>query len=341
MAKKKKTTKLDIVDIGEFDNQIYAHSRNYAMAQVRNSEIKKWSLIQNKIFAEILSQIEWKSGYNSNVIEINNDEFMKEVGWDLANKDIRKMGRELRKELDFMLKNCAITVQDPYSKKYYEGHVILDFEGNSQFTTITINPKIMPHFEKLYSMNAATKVSFLPFYKPDVFNFSCKFAYPLLVEFKSCCKVGGYINHHTMTTKQLKELFNLDIGAYMRDYDPITDKYSKFDRANFEKYVLNPAIEEINRTCMVKILKNADGSYYEKTKTRGKVTGYIFQYIVYDLEGMKKQKQKELENKTNGENTEDIEKEFIHISDEDFLAFEKMIEENFANNKNSELESVN
>lgn len=75
--------------------------------------------------------------------------------------------------------------------------------------------------------------------------FSCKFTYPLLVEFKSCCKVGGYINHHTLTTKQLKELFNLDIGAYMRDFDPVSGQYKKFDRANFEKYVLNPAIEEL------------------------------------------------------------------------------------------------
>ena len=86
---------------------------------------------------------------------------------------------------------------------------------------------------------------------------------------------------------------------------------------------------------MVKVLKNEDGSYYEKTKKRGKVTGYVFKYIVYDLEGMKKLKQKELENKLNELDEKIIEKEYIHISDEDFLAFEKMIEEGILTNQNS------
>lgn len=95
-----------------------------------------------------------------------------------------------------MLKNSAIVVQDPVSKKYYEGHLIHEFESSSQTTTITINPKIMVHFQKLYSINAETKVSFLPFYKPDVFDFSCKFTYPLLVEFKSCCSASEAMEDH-------------------------------------------------------------------------------------------------------------------------------------------------
>ena len=50
---------------------------------------------------------------------------------------------------------------------------------------------------------------------------------------------------------------------------------------------------------------------------------------------MKKLKQKELENKLNELDEKIIEKEYIHISDEDFLAFEKMIEEGILTNQNS------
>ena len=79
---------------------------------------------------------------------------------------------------------------------------------------------------------------------------------------------------------------------YMRDYDDVSGEYKNFDRANFEKYTLNRAIEELNRSCMVSILPYEDGSYYEKIKKRGKVTGYRFRYKVYTLEQMKKRQEK-------------------------------------------------
>lgn len=292
MAKKKKNN-LGIALVNNFDTQIYGMSRNFARAELWDSDIRKWSVLQEKIFVEVISQINWKGGGNNNIIEISNDDLMQELRWDLGSKSARQMGYNIRKELDFMLRNDAIVVQDVYTKQFYEGHIFVEFEWNSLTTTITINPTLMPHFEKLYHLAKTTQVPFLTFFKPEVMAFKCKYSYPFLMELKSCCKVGGPINHHSLTTRQLKELFGLDESAYMRDYDETRGTYSKFDRANFEKYTIDKAIEEINETCMASVLQQEDGKYYKKTKKRGKVTGYEFQYVVFDVDQMQQRKLKQ------------------------------------------------
>lgn len=292
---KKKNDNLAIALSNNFDAQIYGMSRNFARAELWNSDIHKWSALQEKIFVEVISQINWKGGGNNNIIEISNDNFMEEINWNLPPTSARQMGYTIRKELEFMLKNDTISVQDAYTKQFYEGHIFVEFEWNSLTTTITINPTLMPHFEKLYHLAKQTQVPFLTFFKPEVMAFKCKYSYPFLMELKSCCKVGGSINHHSLTTKQLKDLFNLDDGAYMKDYDEIKGTYAKFDRTNFEKYTIDKAIEEINETCMVSVLQQEDGKFYRKTKKRGKVTGYEFQYIVFDVEQMQHRKLKQAE----------------------------------------------
>lgn len=288
--RKNKSDNLSIALANNFDRHIYGMSRNFARAELWDSGIRKWSALQEKIFVEAISQINWKGGGNNNVIEIDNDNFMGELNWNFNPSSVRQMGYTIRKELEFMIKNDTIVVQDAYSKQFYEGHIFVEFEWNSQTTTITLNPSLMPHFEKLYYLAKKTQVPFLTFFKPEVMAFKCKYSYPFLMELKSCCKVGGAINHHSLTTRQLKDLFNLDVGAYMKDYDEITGTYGKFDRSNFEKYTIDKAIEEINETCMVSVLQQEDGKFYKKTKKRGKVTGYEFQYIVFDVEQMQQRK---------------------------------------------------
>lgn len=290
---KNKRGNSELALINNFDNEIYGMSRNFARAELWDSELKGWSNIQSKIFTEILSKINWKGGGNSNVIEFDNDEFMRDIQWELSQDEIRKLGHSIRTELDYMLKNCAITVQDPYSKRFYEGHVIVGFEGTAQRTTVTINPVLLPHFEKLYSMTQTTGVSFLPFIKEEVMKFKSKFSYPLLMELKSCCQVGGATNYHTLTTRQLKDMFNLPIGAYMRSFDKKTGTYKNLDRRNMEKNTLDRAIPELNETNMISILPWEDGKFYRKVKKGREVTGYEFMYKVYDLDQMKERKLRE------------------------------------------------
>jgi len=289
MAKKKskKVIPYTFDDVQNFEDNIYGMSRNMVRSILGSPAIRSWSALQNRIFVCLISKIKWKTSGNSNVIEVRIDDFVRELGWDINNVDSRKVAYVIRDELSYMFDHCDVSAQDPYSGKYYEGPLILEHEGDSQYIQVAVNKRLMPHFEKLYNVARTTGVPFIPFFKPEVLNFRCKYSKALLEEFKSCCKTGGAINEHCLTTKQLKELFGLERGNYMREYDPVTDTYSKFDRANFEKNVLFPAIKELNQTCMIEILPYED-TYFEKEKFHGKVTGYIFKYRVYDLEEMKK-----------------------------------------------------
>ncbi len=94
------------------------------------------------------------------------------------------------------------------------------------------------------------------------------------------------INERRYTTKELKTIFGLDINDYTRMVTNKEDgsKERKFDRTNFEKRVLIPAIEQINEGEMMQILtqpgKKGRVSYFGKTKTEQGSVCYIFRFKV-------------------------------------------------------------
>lgn len=82
------------------------------------------------------------------------------------------------------------------------------------------------------------------------------------------------VNRGIVSIKFLKEMFNIPKegkGSYMRD-----GKNGGFNRAGFEKYVIDPLFEDLAKCKMIEPMKQGNGKYYEKIKTGNRVTGYVF-----------------------------------------------------------------
>ena len=82
------------------------------------------------------------------------------------------------------------------------------------------------------------------------------------------------VNRGIVSIKFLKEMFNIPKegkGSYMRD-----GKNGGFNRAGFEKYVIDPLFEDLAKCKMIEPVKQANGKYYEKIKSGNRVTGYVF-----------------------------------------------------------------
>lgn len=79
------------------------------------------------------------------------------------------------------------------------------------------------------------------------------------------------VNRGIIGIKQLKEMFDIPKegkGSYMREK-------GGFDRANFEKYVINPLFEDLKNCKMITPVE-LEGKWYNKLKKNGRVIGYEF-----------------------------------------------------------------
>ena len=72
--------------------------------------------------------------------------------------------------------------------------------------------------------------------------------------------------------RAIKEMFEIPEtgkGSYMRGKDG-------FDRANFEKRVLDPIAEDLQQCRMISLIVQPDGKLYEKVKRGNRIAGYRF-----------------------------------------------------------------
>lgn len=262
---------------------IIALSRDFVRAEVTHSQLTSWSAVQYRIFALILAKIDWKNGNNSHIIEVDYEKTAAALGWSVQGGNFRKSAYTIREELKYMRDNSEIEVDDPYTGKKSCEKLIYRVKDDAAAVCVYLNPVFMPHLEGLYSLVYQTKKTFITFSLEEFLKLNSKYAYPLLLDLKSCGTVGGTINQRTLSTKTIKEYFGLSEDSYMR----LNKKTgaSEFDRYNFEKNVLVPAISAVNSTSMVKILPWEDdgGKYYHKEKNRkDRVLGYIFRYQIFN-----------------------------------------------------------
>ena len=80
---------------------------------------------------------------------------------------------------------------------------------------------------------------------------------------------------HGWGVKQLKELFGIPKdgpGSYMR-------KDGHFDRPAFERYVIQPLCDDLQKCKMISLVIQPDKKFYEKVKVGKRVVGYRFYWV--------------------------------------------------------------
>ena len=89
---------------------------------------------------------------------------------------------------------------------------------------------------------------------------------------RSITDTRNKINNVALGVKALKEMFEIPKegkGSYMRSK-------GGFDRANFEKKVIDPLCEDLKNCKMINLIIQSDGKLYEKVKRGNRVEGYRF-----------------------------------------------------------------
>lgn len=249
-----------------------------AMGTLLAKAHKALSKTEYKLLIMCLTKINWSKTENKNEVELDK----KEISEILGIAQDSSMSAELRKMFMELMKHSMISWEDPTDKEIYEdGFLITNRRSTRGSIVVKFNPDYMPLLENLLKDK-----DFITIWANDIYNFDSKYSYLLFEELRLHCDTTK-TNYRVYSTRQLKELFGIPKdgkGSYMHDVPnkKTGEKVSTFDRSNFEKYVLDVAIKEINEGQMVQILPSLEskGKCYIKVKKNGYIVGYQFKYYV-------------------------------------------------------------
>ena len=226
----------------------------------------KWTLEETKLFLCSVSRI--KTRNNDCWVTMSKKDIAEKLEIDPTNRS--KM-RDMFKRV--MLKSY-IQIDGETEDEWDDGCLITQIKSTKKDISVRFNDMYIPLLDQLSS-------HFTEFYIDYVKDFTRLSSYNLYVYLCSWQDSNYQVQNKKIAKKDLPKIFNLKEGEYWRNYGK---ENAKFHFADFEKKVLNPAIEEINKlkSCDMHILS------CDKVKNGKFVLGYDIHYTFVDEEGFYK-----------------------------------------------------
>lgn len=234
----------------------------------------KWNARETKLFFSALSQIKWRD--DENWVRLKKSEIVSKL--ELDPRDTNK----LRDMFQSVMKKSLIQFDGPTEEEWDDGFLITRVKTTRNEVYVKFAEDYLPLLDQLES-------HFTMFHLENVLNFKSKYAIVLFQDLKSRYNPKGIINHWQYRLDELKYLFNIKDGEYVRNTGR---QKGTFDTANFKKKTLDRAVEEIN--------KNTDQCrmYIEKVevlKKYGMVVGYDIAFSLTNGNGFRCDNQLELD----------------------------------------------
>lgn len=239
---------------------------------------KNMSIEERKLLVMAMTKINWTKSENELVVCLSKLEISEVQNWKIDSSD---RSAKVRKLATNLAKHSYIQIDGEDKDDWDDGFLVPRIRSTKGDIYVYFGEQFRPLLE-----NLTKDKDFVTIWANDVYGFDSLYAYLLFEDMRMHCDTRQ-TNWRTYSTKELKEIFGIPKagkGSYMRPQEK-----GGFDRSNFEKKVLNVAIEEINRGQMIKILPfvgmeatpEKPHKLYEKIKKNGYVAGYLFKYNVF------------------------------------------------------------
>lgn len=249
---------------------MYPNSLDNALVVVSNLIARattKWTLEETKMFLCMVSKV--KTRDKDNWVTVSKKDLSEKLGIDASNKP--KMREMFRR----MVSKSFIDFDGKTEEEWMSGVLLISIKSTKKDISVQFNPTYIPLLDQLSN-------HFTEFYLDSILDFKHMASYKLYVYLVSWAKyIIGETEHTIIPKNKIHKVFGLKETDYWRNYGK---ENAKFHFADFEKKVLNPAIQEINelKACDMHILgcdKKKDGKY---------VLGYEIEYIFVNEEGFMK-----------------------------------------------------
>lgn len=257
---KKKTDELTAAEVITNENELIKAHNEMALDNdfMRLSRVNA-TLRTNKLISLIFSYLDFKADNTNSdgelIVTIENSKinnFITSSGVAYHDSDFKDIARDIIQTSIVYGKLNGFNVSFP----------IIDFvqENKNRTFTFKINPIFKPYVQELQNRYSVLQLD-------TIQKFKSNHAFVLYQELTSWYirdKKDMSIKEQYYKTSDLFKLFNLDKTDYHT-------KNGKLDRFNFEKKVIDKAVDEINASGELRVI-------YEKIKEGNKVKAYKFTY---------------------------------------------------------------
>jgi hypothetical protein len=247
---------MSLDDLFQPTDRLFAVSRIFARAR------KGMNLAEQKTFVYALSQLRFSETPKTNVVYMDKKTLGKIVG---VNSDPDHLSVDLHRTIGDLPKHSFIKIADRDLDFYDSGFII---------TRLTmLKNRVRVKFEEEYlRLFTGLTSGYLTMWSTDIFRMNSKRSVQFYEYLRQITDPKKSENSVLLGIRAIKEMFEIPEsgrGSYMRGKDG-------FDRANFEKYVIDPICEDLQHCRMISLIVQPDGKLYEKVKRGNRIAGYRF-----------------------------------------------------------------
>lgn len=280
----------------------------------------KWTLEETKMFLCGVTQIKKRDA--ENWVTLSKKDLAEKLRIDASNRSkLREMFRK-------MVTKSFVDFDGVSKDEWMSGVLLIGMKSTKETIAIQFNPTYIPLLDQLSS-------HFTEFYLDSVLEFKHISSYKLYVYLVSWANgIVGKTEKEILPKRQIHQVFGLKESDYWRNFGKDN---AKFDWASFEKFVLNPACDEINglQSCDMNILS------CHKAKDGKNVLGYEFEYVLNSVKPSLIEEKKEQESSATDNEVFD---EPMFICEDSSNAYMPTVDElnalDQAKDKNKEIEKV-
>ena len=247
------------------DQVIQAPARLVAVSKIFARARKEMSLAEQKTFVYALSQLRFKDPASSCVVRLDKKTLADIVG---IHSDPDHLSVDLYEQIKDLPTHSFLTIRERDLGLYASGTFVNTVLMFKNIVRIRLNEDYMPLFTNLTT-------EYITLWSSDIFAMTSKRSVQFYEYLRQITDTRKKLNSVLLGVRALKDLLEIPKegpGSYMRG------DINHFDRANFEKKVIDPICEDLAKSRMITLTLQADGKYYEKVKKGNRVDGYRFSW---------------------------------------------------------------
>lgn len=247
----------NITDISYItDRRLFAVSRLFARAR------KHMTLNEQKLLVLALAHLTFTEDAKTDYVWIDKKLAAKKLG--------------IKSDIDHLSTNLYNSIKNlpDHSKIEFSSQDKAIYDNGFLITRITmLKNRIRIKFEKEYlSLFTGLTTNYITMWSEDIFGMSSIRSIIFYEKLRQNTDTRIDVNCLGLGIKAIKEMFEIPRdgkGSYMR-------KDGHFDRPAFEKYVIEPLCDDLQKCRMINLIVQSDGKFYEKVKKGRRVIGYRF-----------------------------------------------------------------
>lgn len=244
------------------ENYAAAPSELFAVSRVFARARKEMSLAEQKAFVCALSHLRFTEEAKGNVVYIDKKELGRAIGF---RSDPSRLTWELKRTIGDLWRHSGIEIDIP-DRDYYDSGAVIT---RSTILKDTVRIKFNSDYLGLFT---GLSKDYITLWSSDIYQMTSERAVQFYEYLRLITDARYTVNECLIGVRKLKEMFKIPEsgkGSYMRTN-------GGFDRAQFEKYVIDPLCDDLKNCKMINLIIQPDGKLYEKVKYGKKVAGYKF-----------------------------------------------------------------